>query len=229
MGLEKAQIRNLTAGGDPFVVLFNPEQYTLNRANTFSQVVVHGLSSPLLQFSHGDLKTLQMDLFFDSRERHRVGTVERTPANGDVRKVVDPFLGLMDINADTHAPPVLLFIWGSLRFQCVLASAAQKYTMFREDGCPVRATVTVSFQEYTNPDAEARGLKRKTADYTKVHVVVQGDTLAGIAQAEYGNAGLWRPIALRNRLDDPRALALGTKLYIPRLPYRAPGSEVVFS
>src|SRR5438045_1831187 len=109
MGLEKAKVHNLTAGGDPFLVLFNPEQYTLNRANTFAQVAVHGLSSPLLQFSHGDLKTLELELFFDSREQYKPGSVERTPANGNVRKVVDPFLALMDINADTHAPPVLRF------------------------------------------------------------------------------------------------------------------------
>lgn len=230
MGLEKAQIRNLTAGGEPFVVLFNPEQYTLSRANTFSQVVVPGLGSPLLQFSHGDLKTLQMDLFFDSRERQAVGNVERTVANGDVRKVVDPFLALMDIDPDTHAPPVLLFHWGSsLQFQCVLASANQRYTMFRDDGCPVRATVQVTFQEYTNPDAEARWTKRQTADYTKVHRVVEGDTLAGIARAEYGDPGLWRPIALKNDLDDPRALPAGTRLLIPRLPYRAPGTDEVFT
>jgi nucleoid-associated protein YgaU len=229
MGLEKAKIRNLTAGGDPFEVLFNPEQYTVSRRNNFAQVVVHGLSSPLLQFSNGELKTLQMDLFFDSRERHASGTVERTPANGDVRKLVDPFLALMDLDRDTHAPPVLLFQWGSLRFQCVLADASQQFTMFREDGCPVRATVTVTFQEYTNPEAVARSEKLQTADYTKVHEVVQGETLAGIAHKAYGDAALWRPIALKNELDDPRRLTPGRKLLIPRLPYRAPGGDEVFS
>ncbi len=228
MALEKAQIRN-TVTGVAYDVLFNPEQYTVNRANNFAPVAIPGLRSPLLQFSHGEMKTLQMDLFFDSREKHTVGSRTRTEANGDVREVLRGFLSLMDINAHTHAPPVLLFIWGSLHFQCVLASANQKYTMFREDGCPVRATVTVTFNEYTNAEMEAKEIKRNTADYTKIHEVTQGETLAGIANEVYGNPALWRPIALRNGLDDPRRLTPGRKLLIPRLPFRAAGSDIVFS
>jgi hypothetical protein len=228
MGLEKAKIIN-TKTMEPFTVLFNPEQYTLDRKNNFAQITVHGLSSPLLQFSHGELKTLQMELFFDSREKHTVGTVTRTQVNSDVRDVVDKFLALMDINGELHAPPVLLFTWGpSLNFRCVLASASQQYTMFHERGYPLRAKLNVNFQEYTNGEMEARQVNRQTADYTKTHQVAEGDTLAGIAQTEYGDPGLWRPIALRNGLDDPRDLSVGSKLVIPRLPYRAAGSDQTF-
>jgi nucleoid-associated protein YgaU len=116
-----------------------------------------------------------------------------------------------------------------LRFQCVLVSANQRFTMFREDGSPLRATVQVTFNEYTNAEAEARFVKLQTADYTKTHEVAQGETLAGIAQDSYGDPALWRPIALRNGLDDPRRLTPGQKLFIPRLPYREPGTDRVFS
>src|SRR5438105_427042 len=109
MALEKAQIRD-TVTGKAYEVLFNPEQYTVSRANNFAPVAIPGLRSPLLQFSHGEMKTLQMDLFFDSREKHVVGNRTRTQANGDVRDELNQFLGLMDINRDTHAPPVLLFL-----------------------------------------------------------------------------------------------------------------------
>lgn len=229
MALEKAQIQNLTAGGTAYEVLFNPEQYSLNRGNNFAQIAVPGLGSPLLQFSHGEMKTLQMDLFFDSREEHKVGNRRRTQANGDIRDELNQFLALMDLDPDTHAPPVLLFVWGSLRFRCVLASANQRFTMFREDGSPVRATVTVTFNEYTNAEMQAKSAKLQTTDYTKVHEVSQGETLAGIANDAYGDPTLWRPIALRNAVDDPRRLTPGTKLLIPRLPYRAPGTNQVFA
>ena len=228
MALEKALIRDLVTGND-HSVLFNPEQYTLNRGNNFARIAVPGLGSPLLQFSHGELKSLQMELFFDSREGRTVSTVRKAQALGDVRVLVNEFVGLMDINRDTHAPPALLFIWGSLQFQCVLASANQRFTMFREDGCPLRATVQVTFNEYTNPEAEARFKKKQTADYTKVHEVIEGQTLAGIAQEAYGDPALWRPIALRNGVDDPRRLTPGQKLFVPRLPYREPETDRVFS
>jgi nucleoid-associated protein YgaU len=86
----------------------------------------------------------------------------------------------------------------------------------------------VTFQEYTNRDLEARAVNRQTADYTKTHQVTEGDTLAGLANTEYGDATLWRPIALRNGLDDPRHLPVGRTLVIPRLPYRAAGSDQIF-
>jgi hypothetical protein len=229
MPLEKVKVRVDKPGGREFEVLFNPEEYTVSRGNNFAQIAVPGLRSPLLQFSHGELRTLQMELFFDSREKHVVANRTRTEPNSDLRLVLDEFLGLMDIDPETHAPPVLLFVWGSLTFRCVLASASQKFTMFKENGDPLRATVTVTFNEYTNTEMEAKETKRNTADYTKAHEVVEGDTLAGIAYAEYGDAGLWRPIALRNGLTDPRRLTPGRKLLIPRLPYRAPGSDVTFS
>jgi hypothetical protein len=227
VGLEKASILNLETKR-AYDVLFNPEQYTVNQGNNFAPINVPGLSSPLLQFSHGELRTLQMDLFFDSREGHSVANRKRTTAGGDLGQELDAFLGLMKIDPETHAPPRLLFSWGWLQFRCVLASANQRVTMFREDGCPLRATVSATFNEYTNPVVEAKEVRRQTADYTKLHQVVEGETLAGIAYASYGDAALWRPIALRNGISDPGRLARGQRLVIPKLPYRAPGSDVVF-
>ncbi len=228
MGLEKARIVNTHRNESSFDVLFNPEQYTLDRKNNFAQITIHGLSSPLLQFSHGELKTLQMELFFDSREQHVVNTVTRTKANGDLREVLNKFLALMDIDKELHAPPVLNFVWGSLSFCCVMASASQQYTMFREDGCPLRAKANVTFNEFVYADLEAKKVDRQTADYTKTHIVAQGDSLAGMAHKYFGDATLWRPIALRNALEDPRVLPVGRILVIPRLPFRAAGTDQTF-
>src|SRR5215213_10966172 len=107
MPLEKVRIREDGGRRREFELLFNPEQYTLSRGNNFAQVAVPGLSSPLLQFSHGELRTLQMELLFDSREKHVVANRPRTEANTDLRLVLNKFLELMDIDPDTHAPPVL--------------------------------------------------------------------------------------------------------------------------
>src|SRR5712692_6488530 len=104
----------------------------------------------------------------------------------------------MDIDATTHAPPILLFTWASLSFTCVLARANQKFIMFLPDGKPVRARLQVTFNEFKNVDLEAKEIKRETADFSKLHVVGGGETLSSIAVQKYGNATLWRPIALAN-------------------------------
>jgi hypothetical protein len=67
--------------------MFNPEEYTLSRDNNFASQAIPGLSSPLLQFVHGNLRTLEMELFFDTFEQRR-----------DVREVTQPVVGLLDID-----------------------------------------------------------------------------------------------------------------------------------
>ena len=218
MGLEKARITN-TDTGDRVDVMFNPEEYTIAKDNTFAQHAVPGLRAPLLQFAHGGLRTLDMELLVDTYEAHP-STAAGTSAGQDVREVTGRIVKLLDIVPSTHAPPVLLFTWGTLTFRCVLARVSERYVMFLPSGVPVRARLQVSFSEFTNAELEAKEIKRETADYSRFHLVGEGETISGVAFRAYGRADLWRPIALRNGLDDPRRLAPGTRLQIPQLPYR---------
>lgn len=210
MAFAKARI-TIEHTGRHFEVMFNPEEYTLNRDNNFASQAVPGLSSPLLQFVHGNLRTLDMELFFDTFEAHR-----------DVREVTQQVVGLLDIDPELHAPPVIVVSWASLQFRCVLARASQKFILFFPDGRPARARLTVSFQEYVEPGRESREVKRQTANFSKSHTVVQGETLSAIAGRFYEDPRMWRPIALENGLDDPRDLAAGQVLLIPPIPYLHP-------
>lgn len=227
MALEKALITN-TDTAESFEVLFNPEEYTVNKDNNFAQMAVPGLRSPLLQFIHGNLQTLEMELLVDSYETHSSGGKTVNQAGGDVRALTTKVTGLLDINSDTHAPPILLFTWGSLSFTCVLARASQKFILFRQDGVPVRARLQVTFNEFTNADTEAKEIKRQTANYSKIYVVTQGDTVSGIAAKLYQDSSMWRPIAMRNQIENPRQLTTGQRLLVPSLPYQDPESgEIV--
>lgn len=228
MPLEKAVVTN-TVTGVRIPVQFNPEEYTLQRDIHYAQAAIPGLSAPILQFVSGNLQTLDMELFLDSYEQHKVGSTEVNAAQSDVRVLVAQVTDLMSIEPTTHAPPVLLFTWGSLAFTCVLSRATQKYTMFLPDGTPVRARLNVSFSEYRNIDLEAKEVKRETSDYSKRHVVTQGETLSAIAGVEYGDPRLWRVIAIANQLQRARDLAPGLALLLPNLPYRDPDSGKVYS
>jgi nucleoid-associated protein YgaU len=225
-GLEKATLTN-TVTGQRTPVMFNPTEYSINRDVTYAQAAVPGLSAPLLQFVHGGMQTLEMELFLDTYETHRDSSRQVNAAGDDVRKLVAQVTGLMDIDPTTHAPPVALFTWGSLTFTCVLARAAQRFVMFRPDGVPVRARVQVTFNEFTNAELEAKETKRETADYTKLRVVAQDETLAAIAGDVYGDPAQWRPIAIANNIDVPFDIAVGMSLSLPRLPFTDPESGVV--
>jgi hypothetical protein len=224
MALEKATITN-TITGDRIPVLFNPEEYTLNRDVNYAQAAIPGLSAPILQFVNGNMRTLEMELFLDTYESHG----QSNQAGEDVRNLLRRITDLMEIDAATHAPPVLLFTWASLTFTCVLARASQRFLMFLPDGTPVRVRLQVTFNEFRNVDLEAKEIKRESPNFTKRYVVAEGEILSGIAGRTYGNPALWRVIAIRNRIDDPRTLDIGTALLVPPLPFRDPESGEVYA
>jgi nucleoid-associated protein YgaU len=222
-GLEQATITN-TVTGQRTTVQFNPEEYTVSQGVNYAQAAIPGLSAPLLQFAHGEMQTLEMELMVDTYEAH-----QSTGAGADVRTVVQQLTGLMTIDPSTHAPPVLLFTWASLSFTCVLAKVSQRFTMFLPSGTPVRAKLQVTFNEFTNADLEPKDVKRETATYTKQYIVSQNETLSAIAGRVYNDQTNWRPIAINNDIDDPRSLAIGQRLLIPLLPFIDPDTGEVMT
>ncbi|MEP6464395.1 MAG: peptigoglycan-binding protein LysM, partial [Frankiaceae bacterium] len=200
MRLEKAVLTN-TVSGERIPVMFNPENYTMSRESSYAQAVAPGT------------QTLVLELLLDTYEEHRQDTRVVNRAGQDVRDFVRRITDLMNIDPGTHAPPVLLVTWASLSFSCVLSSATASYVMFGADGTPVRARLSVTFTEFRNADLEPKEIKRETSDYTKVHVVRDGDTLPAIAAAAYGDPTVWRPVAIANGVDDPRKLDVGCAVF----------------
>lgn len=222
--------------------LFNPNELTIEKANQFAEVSIPGLPSSTFQFVKGGARTLNLNLFFDTYEKRIVaqegepGTVESKKskvfeAGTDVRTFTDqitgwdsgrvnkatPSRGLMDINADLHAPPICNFVWGSFRFPCIIEKVSKKFTMFLPTGVPVRATLNVTLREYRDIKNQLAENPLASTDRTKIWKVKQGDTLWIIAEKEYGDPALWRPIAKSNKIYNPRVLKPGLSLIIPPL------------
>jgi hypothetical protein len=234
-GLSKLTIHNMLTG-ESIQAMFNPEEYTVNKSNNFAQIAVPGNRAPILQYVHGDLQTLEMELLVDTYEQHSKGQ----PAGSDVRDITKQITALIDIDGNTHAPPILLLTWGDSTmgskswgnqdsFTCVLAKVSQKFILFLPNGTPVRAKLQVTFHEYVDLGLAAKVDKKQTADFSALHTVKQGETITDIAISEYHNPALWRPIALLNQLDDPKVLPVGTRLLIPKLPFRDPQTGEVIT
>jgi hypothetical protein len=201
MALEKALIIN-TQTNEQFAVMFNPEEYSLDKANNFAEIGIPGLESPPVQYVRGNLRTLQMELFFDTYERQT-----------DVRQFTQQIVGLLEKDPHTKAPPVLLFSWGRLNFKCVLDSANQKFIMFLSDGTPARARLSVTFKEYHGIEIDIQqGL---FIGPPTVHNIIEGETLSGLAGDILGDPSAWREIAELNDIDNPRDIPAGSQLIIP--------------
>ena len=108
-------------------------------------------------------------------------------------------------------------MWDTFEFIGVLESLNVTYTLFSDDGKPVRAKLAIGLKQYTTVTEQVSLAKKESADVEKAYVVARGDTLGGIAEKAYGDPSRWRDIAAANAIDDPRTLELGAVLVIPRV------------
>jgi hypothetical protein len=193
---------------DPVIPLcFNPTEYQLQKTNNFAEIPIPGLESPPIQFVRGASEKLSAELLVDTSD-----TLE------DVRqRYVDKLRGLMKLNGEKHAPPIVRFTWDTQIFVGVLESLNITYVLFTPEGVPLRAKLSVALKEYRPAAVQVKDPPKSSPDFDKTYVVRRGDTLSSVAAAVYNNAGAWREIARANQIQDPRQLPPGQVLTLPRL------------
>ena len=211
MPITRATITDVShANGDPgqkvVQVLFNPTDLTVDQGSHYAAMPVPGLSMPILQYVRGESDLLQLELFLD-----------RVDQGTDVEQDLKSLNDFMVIDSALHAPPVVQFVWSSFSFTGVITSVRRRMTLFSEDGRILRARLTLSLRSYKSAEVQLRELKLSSPDRTHVRVLREGETLAHIANAVYGDPRMWRPIAVANDIDRPRFVAPGTPLLVPAL------------
>ena len=195
------------------VALFNPDELSLSGSIGWTTGKAAERDVPERSFSGGD-RTLSVKLLFDTYDTP-------TLRKKDVRtEYTSKVFELTQVEDEKHRPPYCQVWWGTAGkiFQGVIDRLDQRFTLFMEDGTPVRATLTCTFKEWrTNKeDRERQGLK--SSDIAKRKLLRRGDTLSVLAADEYGDPAEWRPIAVANGIDDPLRLTVGRALTVPKLP-----------
>jgi nucleoid-associated protein YgaU len=211
--LEKAVIEIMAGSrsGNRVTVLFNPTEYSIERTNSYKATAMLGLGSPLLQFANGEADQLSMELMLEDH------TDPATDPSQSVAGRLATLSGLLLIDASLHAPPPVRFVWGNLLFDAVIEKLGQKRTLFRPDGTPSRATLSVTFKEYRTLQTQLRGPRRESADKSKRRQLVASDALWLMAAREYGDPARWRVIANASDIEDPLNIEPGTWLRVPPL------------
>jgi hypothetical protein len=192
---------------------FNPKEYSISKAATWNRPTNKGAKhSTTPEFGGVQPQTVQMELFFDDWE-----------GDGDLVRDIETLLGWLkptdkSIGNKKPQPQALRFQWGGqaplAEFKGFLKSVSAKYTMFKPDGTPVRATAQITLEEIPN-DAKRQNPTSGAIAGRRSHVVAAGDSLHSLAFHEYDDPALWRGLAAFNGIDDPLRLPTGTRLLIP--------------
>ena len=230
MPFKKAKIKIFKeSGSEEVAVLFNPAEYNLTEAANYAEKNIPGLAGPIIQYVSGAASSLTMTLLFDTYETSpseasgnvaakmgaQSGAAKIEPT--DVSQLTRKITNLVNIDGALHRPPLCEFQWGSLCFKGVVTNVNQTYTMFMEDGMPVRAKLEVTFKSVMDLAESKKQAPFESPDRTKQRVVKQGVQLWELAWEEYGDPALWKVIAKENNLMNPLDLTPGQVLKLPAL------------
>jgi len=203
--LEKAKLIRVDKPSTTTDVLFNPQEYSVQKSVQYEPHKSPGLDLPEQEFTSGNPSLLSVELFFDTYESKKDVSKEYT----------DSIMKLSLVDADLHRPPLVQFCWGTFLCEGFIESLTLRYTMFLPSGKPCRATANLSIKQYESAKDQLQRNPRNSPDHTKRRTLKMGETLALIAHEEYDDAAEWRRIADANGIVDPREVKPGTVLLLP--------------
>jgi nucleoid-associated protein YgaU len=200
---EKAKIFPVGTGGGPIEVMFNPNEYTVSFEGKYTG------EQNNKQFQISEMPEFKVSLFYDTYEQRR-----------DVRKETAKLTSLLAPKVsgkNTRKPPDCMFVWGGFTYRGLLSRIEQKFTMFLENGVPVRSLLDVTF--ITNESDKAVEDNKGLNACRKLWVVKSGDRLDLIAGEALKDPGAWRRIAELNKIANaigfPGKNDVGRTLVIP--------------
>lgn len=193
---------------EPIEFQFNPKELSLTKAAKWEAGKQRNPAKAAPpEFKHSEPCKLQLEMFFDATDEMDSSVVKR----------VEALFGCVVKTGKHKTPPWVVFQWGGLTaFPAYVSSVSAKYTLFTPGGLPVRAVCTVTLEEISGELTKQNPTSGALAS-RDVHLVVSGDTLAGIAFQQYGDPALWREIAVANGIDDPMRLRPGSRLLVPAM------------
>ena len=201
-------------GGKSLKFKFNPSEYSVKKSATWNTAgrSMNTKAGARPNYVSSNPQSVSLQIFFDDWESGETEVVK------GIEQLLDWYTPTKDSMSSKPQPAVLKLIWGSNQHladhKFYLESVNAKYTMFRPDGTPVRATADISLKEVPD-DPGPQNPTSGSIHARRTHLISEGDSLQSIATAEYGNPNLWRGLASFNDIDDPFRLHLGSRILLP--------------
>lgn len=185
----------------PYTVMINPESLKWDRSVDYNEKQAPDSSSPSQKYKNTPAEKLNFEIIIDC-----VGIVDSKRT--DMAAEIDLLESVVyTYNGEIHRPNFVKVQWGKdIVFKGVLKSFDTTYTLFKPDGSPLRAKVSLGFVEYISPDQVKKEDKQESPDVTHLVTVKQGDTLPGLCQKVWNDNSLFVQVAEFNELNKFRNL-----------------------
>jgi hypothetical protein len=198
--------------GPKYVVMMNPESIKHGRTIEYSTEQVPDSSKSADKYKHSPGGTLSFDLVLDC-----TGVVDSKRVDMET-EITHLEAVIYQYNGKIHRPNFVQICWRKDRlFQGVLTSFETTYTLFKPNGAPLRAKLSLAFKAYTDTCVRIKKEQKNSPDMTHLVDVVAGDTLGQLSQRIYNSADYTVALAQFNGLDKFRQLPTARQLIFPPL------------
>jgi hypothetical protein len=198
--------------GDPYEVMMNPESIKWNRSITYNEQQPIDSSSPEQKYKSTPSDNLSFDLVIDCTG---IVDAKRTDLAKEIKVLEDI---IFTYNGKIHRPNYVKIQWGAnIIFFSVLKTFNTTYTLFKPDGSPLRAKVSLSFGEYTSSKKRNQEEKKSSPDLTHLIEAVEGESLPQLCNKVWNSPYYYTQVAKYNGLNKFRHLKGGQQLIFPPL------------
>jgi hypothetical protein len=198
--------------GAAYTVMINPESIKVQRTIEYNKQQAPNSRAPSQKYKSTPSDKLSFDFTIDC-----TGVVDpdRTNMASEIRQLETI---VSKYNGKIHRPNFVKIQWGKAKpFNGVLTSLDIAYTLFRPDGSPLRAKVTIAFTQYISVDMAEKEAKLQSPDVSHLVTVSKGVTLPQLCQSVWENDSYYIQAARYNKLNKFRNLKGGEKLIFPPL------------
>jgi hypothetical protein len=204
LSIKRWDVASKQVKGGVFTVMLNPAGYQRDVASSYSEGERKRLDSVMPEGLKLD------DLVFD-------GTGIINPDKGTPMDVDTQLAKLKAVlygapAGDTVKRPVVQLSWGSLYFLGRIEHMKVKYTLFKPNGQPLRARVSLKFVEFDEEYERKRADAVDEAIMTRQIEVKAGDTLPLLCFNAYQDPGRAQAVARANGLTSFRNVPPGQQL-----------------
>jgi len=202
------------SGTSSCTVQINPASYSHEHSISYNNTVSQGAPGATLKYKGTSPEKISFDIYFDATGAVSTASIldSQVPVDDQIQSFKDV---CFTYNGDIHEPNYLIVSWGTLVFKCKLTSLSISYTLFQSDGTPLRAKLSVSFEEAVDADLIAKEANNQSPDLTHLVEVKDGDTLPLICFRIYGDSSYYMEVAKYNNILNFRDIIPGTKIYLP--------------
>lgn len=224
-GLKKIKIEcfsdpscSITKKKGEIEAFINPKSYTRKKTVEYTTPEVISDSGQTYFFSKMGEETLVFDEIIVDGTGLTENSVASVLFHQDVETYVQDFQEVVcQYDGDSHSTNYLKISWGKLSFKCVCKSVTVKYTLFKPDGTPLRASINMELQKNVDWQQKAMEAGNNSPDLTHLRTVKAGDTLPLMSYQIYGDSSYYMEIARVNKLSNINAIKPGDQLYFPPL------------